>query len=188
MTTTGTRRLSVRAASTWLLGALLIVALAACTQGAGTGIATSGDSEEAAPTSATDTTPAPVDPEDAGLLYAQCVRDSGYPEFPDPDADGRISLHGEGAHDQDDPRLRTAMEACQDLRPAGLDHQDFGDPDFVEAMFEFAQCMRENGLPDFPDPGPDGRLVIGHGTIDRNDPRFQAALQICYESVPGVAH
>ena len=188
MTTRIRTILPLAAVLTVAFAGLLIVAFAAGDQDGGSGIPTAGGSDKAAPTSTTDTTAAPVDQADTGLVYAQCVRDSGYPEFPDPDADGRISLHGEGAHDQDDPRLRAAMEACQDLRPAGLDHQDFGDPDFVEAMFEFAQCMRENGLPDFPDPGPDGRLVIGHGTVDRNDPRFQAALQTCYESVPGVAH
>lgn len=168
--TTGMGRPSVRAASIWLLAALLTVALAACAPAAGTGITTAGE-------------------EDAGILYAQCMRDSGVPDFPDPGAEGQFSLgHGEGDHDPYDPTLRAAMEECRDLRPAGADHQDFGDPEFVVQMFDFAQCMRENGLPDFPDPDADGRLVLGHGEIDRNDPRFQAAMRTCYESVPGVAH
>ena len=177
-----------------LLAALLltVVALAACDQDTSPGIATGSESEEATPTSPANSNPSPVDPQDAALVYAQCMRDSGYPEFPDPDADGGFSLrggHGEGEHDQNDPRFQAAEEACRDLRPAGFDHQDTGDPEYAEQMLEFSQCMRENGLPDFPDPGPDGQLVFGHGTgIDRNDPRFQTALQTCYESVPGVAH
>jgi hypothetical protein len=188
--TTGTRRPWARAAS-WLLGALAILAFAACAQGAGTGIPTAGGGEGDTP-NATDSARATVDPQDASFEYAQCVRDNGYPEFPDPGPDGGFSLsggHGAGAHDRDDPRLQAAMEACSQLRPAGLDHQDLGDPEYVEQMLAFSQCMRENGVPDFPDPGPDGQLVIGHGSgIDRNDPRLQAAMEICYESVPGVAH
>ena len=169
-------RPSVRAVSTWLLAALLTVGLAACA------IATAGESGEAA---ATNTNPAPVDPEEAGRLYAQCMRDNGVPDFPDPGADGQFSLsHGEGGIDQDDPKFRAAMETCRDLAPGG-DHRDTGDPAYVEQMREFSQCMRDNGLPDFPDPDADGRLQLGHGEGGYGDPKFQAAMESCQEQLPG---
>lgn len=164
--TTGMRRPSVRAASTWLLAALLTVLFAACAQGAGTG-----------------TNPASVDPEDAGRLYARCMRDNGVPDFPDPGPDGQFSLtHGEGGIDQDDPEFRAAMEECRDLAPGG-EHRTTGDPAYVEQMREFSQCMRDNGLPDFPDPEADGRLRgIGH---EEGGPEFQAAMETCREKLPG---
>lgn len=169
--TTVMRRPSVPAAGRRLgalsaIGMALVLVLAACAQTSAADIVFEGD-------------------QDAGIRYAECVRDNGYPEFPDPGPDGRISLgaaaHGEGAHDRDDPRLRAAMEACSDVRPAGADHQDVGDPEYVEQMREFAQCMRDNGLPDFPDPGPDGRITLGHGPGGYDDPRFRAAMEACAE-------
>lgn len=174
--TTRIGRPSVRAEGCRLLaltaiGLALVLLLAACGRTGGSSIDVfAGDSE-------------------AGIRYAQCVRDNGYSEFPDPGPDGRISLgaaaHGEGAHDRDDPRLQAAMQACSDLRPAGADHQDLGDPEYVEQMRQFAQCMRENGLPDFPDPGPDGRIVLGHGAGGYGDPKFNAAMQACSEYMGG---
>lgn len=84
---TGMRRPSVRAAATWMLTALLTVTLAACARA--------------------NTNPAPVDPE-AGVLYAQCMRANGVPDFPDPDAEGR--LRGIGHERQGDPKYQAAME------------------------------------------------------------------------------
>lgn len=162
--TTRMRRPSVRAAVSSLLAALLTVALAACA---------------AAPTN---TNPAAVDLEDAGILYAQCMRDNGVPDFPDPNADGRFRLD----HDefpQDDPKFLAATEACRDLAPGG-EHRDTGDPAYLEQMREFSQCMRDNGLPDFPDPDADGRLR-GIGHEDQGDPEFQAAMETCREKLPG---
>src|SRR5262247_1004928 len=92
------RRPSVRTAWPWL-GALLLltVALAACSRGTGT--ASTADRRE------------------AGRLYAQCMRDNGVPDFPDPDADGR--LRGPGHETQADPKFRPAMETCRQQLPGG---------------------------------------------------------------------
>jgi hypothetical protein len=51
-------------------------------------------------------------------------------------------------------------------------------------MREFSQCMRENGLPDFPDPDADGRLR-GVGHEQQDDPRFREAMETCREKLPG---
>src|SRR6266700_2433622 len=99
------RHLSVRAALPWLLAALLSVALAACAQGAGTNGATN---------------PAAGDPVETGRRYAQCMRNNGVPDFPDPDADGR--LRGIGHEQQDNPTYKAAMETCRDKLPGGGGH------------------------------------------------------------------
>src|SRR5262249_10205300 len=39
----------------------------------------------------------------------------------------------------------------------------------------YAQCMRDNGVSNFPDPDPNGRFGAGHDAIDRDDPTFKAA-------------
>src|SRR6266704_1973937 len=96
----------------------------------------------------------PVDKAAAGRAYAQCMRNNGVPDFPDPDADGR--LRGPGHEKAGDPKFRAAQEKCRDLAP-GAEHQKT-DPATVEQMRQFSQCVRANGLPDFPDPDADGRL------------------------------
>jgi len=164
--TTVMRRPSVRE-SIWLLTALLILTLAACTPGAGTDTAT------ALP---------PVDPVEASRLYAQCMRVSGVPDFPDPDANGRFVLdHNKFKHD--DPKFRAALEKCRDLAPGG-EHRNTNDPAYIEQMRAFSQCMRDNGLPDFPDPDADGQLR-GIGHEQQGNSKYQAAIEICRDKLPG---
>ena len=158
----------LRPAGLWPLVAVLTLILAACGPGAGT---------------SSSPNPSPADARDAALLYAQCMRSNGVPNFPDPDANGRFSLtHGEGGIDQDDPTFRAAAEKCRSLAPGG-EHEQFGDPAFVEAMRSFAQCMRDNGLPEFPDPDAEGRLRgAGH---EGGGPAYDAAFAACREKLPG---
>ena len=172
---TGTRRPSARAASTWLLAALLTVLFAACAPGAGTTNSSQGPA-------ATGTNLASVDPADAGRLYAQCMRSNGVPDFPDPGPDGKFALtHGEGGVNQDDPEFRAATEKCRVLAPGG-EHETL-DAAAVEEMRAFSQCMRDNGLPDFPDPDADGRLRgTGH---EAEGPGYQAAFEACRAKLPG---
>ena len=153
------RFMIVAAAGAALLGVLVVVTACA-----------SSSSDETAPAAG----------RERALAFARCIRDNGVPDFPDPDPNGRFS---EGEHDADDPALRAAQEACRDLAPGG-EHENLGDPAFVEQMREFSQCMRDNGLPDFPDPDPDGRLR-GRGHEQQDDPQYQAALETCRGKLPG---
>ena len=179
MTTIGTRRSSVRAAPSWLLAALLIVLLAACAPGAGTVTTTNNSSDGPAATGAN---LASVDPADSGRLYAQCMRANGVPDFPDPGPDGQFGLtHGDGGVNQDAPEFRAATEKCRALAPGG-EHETL-DASAVEQMRAFSLCMRENGLPDFPDPDADGRLRgTGH---EAGGPGYQAAFEACRAKLPG---
>jgi hypothetical protein len=122
----------------------------------------------------------PADEAEAGRAYAQCMRDNGVPDFPDPDPDGQ--LRGPAHEQQDNPKFRAAMEKCRDLAPGG-EHQR-SDPASVEQMRKFSQCMRDNGLPDYPDPDPDGR-VRGPGHEQQGNPKFRAAMEKCRQKLPG---
>lgn len=64
----------------------------------------------------------------------------------------------------------------------------------------FSRCMRAHGLPQFPDPGAGGALIIPTGTgtgtgtgigtgIDTGSPAFQSAQRACSSTLPskGVA-
>ena len=118
---------------------------------------------------------------EAGKRYAQCMRDNGVPDFPDPDPSGEF--RGAGHEQQDDPKFRAALEKCQALAP-GAEHRNTRDPAFVEQMRRYSQCMRDNGVPDFPDPDASGQLR-GSGHENRGDPKFSAAMEKCRQSLPG---
>jgi hypothetical protein len=118
---------------------------------------------------------------DQAIAYARCMRDNGVADFPDPDSEGRF--RGLGHEQQGSPQFRAAQEACRDLAPGG-EHEKLGDPAFVEQMREFSQCMRENGLPDFPDPDAQGRLR-GAGHEQQDTPQYRAAAEACRDKLPG---
>lgn len=165
-----------------LAGLLL---LAGCGTGSDPGVASVSGDGSAAPSSA-----ASQDPADAALAYAQCMRENGMPDFPDPkvDADGRIQIDarvGSGGSDPADlAALDSANEVCEHLLPT----QDLSEEDEArqqDAALAYARCMRENGVPDFPDPdftadeggfhvGPDGSRV------NLDDPAFRAADDACH--------
>jgi hypothetical protein len=50
----------------------------------------------------------------------------------------------------------------------------------------FSSCMRANGVPNFPDPAPDGGIQLPNG-LDPSSPAFQAARSNCEKLVPTVA-
>jgi hypothetical protein len=52
-----------------------------------------------------------------------------------------------------------------------------------EALLAFAQCMRDNGVPDFPNPVDDG-ISLGSTGIDRNTPEFKSAQTACEPLLP----
>jgi hypothetical protein len=72
-------------------------------------------------------------------------------------------------------RLQLAPGAGSSAGTSGLDPK--------EALLAFAQCMREKGIPDFPDPVDEGINLGGTG-IDRNTPEFQAAQKACETLLP----
>jgi hypothetical protein len=167
--TTGMRRPSVRVTGRRIpalaaIGLALVLLLNACARGATTGTTAGGS-------------------KDTGVQYAQCMRANGVPNFPDPGPDGRFALtHGEGGINQDDPKFRAASEKCRALAPGG-EHRT-SDAASVAQMREYSQCMRKNGLPDFPDPDANGQLRgVGHEAQD--DPKYRAATAACTKFLPG---
>jgi Pectinacetylesterase len=47
----------------------------------------------------------------------------------------------------------------------------------------YSRCMRDNGIANFPDPGPNGLFLDDLG-IDRNSPQFKAAEEACKYLMP----
>jgi len=64
-------------------------------------------------------------------------------------------------------------------------------PDPYKAALAFSQCMREHGVPDFPDPQTTGDGHFGvringgpSSTLDPSSTQFQAAQQACNKLLP----
>ncbi|MET7960542.1 hypothetical protein ABZ356_30370 [Micromonospora zamorensis] len=158
---------------------LLALALAGCGAGGddGGGVATAGGAKSSATASG-----APVGDSDRQLDFARCMRENGV-DMPDPEAGGRPGFRFGG--DVDQQKVQAAMEKCRDKLPNGGQGPQLN-PEQAEQMRTLARCMRENGVPDFPDPDADGRVQIGQGdkAINIGDPAMKAALEKCRQHAP----
>jgi hypothetical protein len=130
----------------WPLAALALIALI------GAGCGGSGGSD--ANTNAAN--------QEKAVKFAQCMRENGISEFPDPDASGKLTIDGVLNGSSIDPNSSTwqgAISACKHLQPPGFTGDGPRSAGQQEAALQFAQCIRENGVTDFPDPAPGQPLV-----------------------------
>src|SRR5262249_15144082 len=61
--------------------------------------------------------------------------------------------------DPDGPMWKAAITACKELQPPGFTGGGERSSGQQSAALRFAQCIRDHGVPDFPDPGPNQPLV-----------------------------
>jgi hypothetical protein len=95
------------------------------------------------------------------VKFAECMRNNGVSAFPDPDASGELTIDAVAngsSLDTDTAAFKQAMSACKDLEPPGFTGGKVTDQQ-MKARLRFAQCIRENGVKDFPDPANDEPLV-----------------------------
>ncbi len=132
-----------------------------------------------------------------GVKFAQCMRANGVSAFPDPDASGQLTIDGianGSSVDPSSPAFAQAISACKDLEPVGfMGHTRSAQQQ--AAALKFAQCMRDSGVPDFPDPTAAGPIIDTNripsmaGKDPRSDPGFTAAQSKCsaiYSSQMGL--
>jgi hypothetical protein len=122
---------------------------------------------------------------DQAVKFAQCMRDNGVRDFPDPDASGTLTIEtvANGTSiDTDSASFQRAITACKDLVPAGF--TGFArTPEQQQAALGFAQCIRDNGVKDFPDPAIDEPLVntnvIPSAATEHGMTILHAAMETC---------
>jgi len=120
-----------------------------------------------------------VSDEDRQREFAKCMRENGMPDFPDPEPGEGGGFRIRIPAGQDREKAQAAVEKCRDLMPNGGKAVKL-DPEQVERVRQLARCMRENGVPNFPDPGPDGALELkGDAGFDPESPTAKAALEKC---------
>jgi hypothetical protein len=125
---------------------------------------------------------------DQALEFAECMRAEGVSEFPDPQqADGGIRMDAGGV-DTDSPEFQAAMEACRDKAPQAEGQAQGGEPLDPTKVAAWAECIRENGVPKFPDPEINGgqmALDFAGAGLSMADPAFQKARSACQDKWPG---
>src|SRR6266542_6857867 len=173
----------------WPLAALAMIAVIAAGCGNGSaGTGSSGSNSTAASHNSTATT------REKAVKFAECMRANGVSAFPDPNASGELTIDAVAngsSLDTSSAAFKQAMSACKDLEPPGFTGGKVT-PQQRTARLKFAQCMRDNGVPDFPDPTPDGPLVdtnripsaAGRGAL--SIPGFQAATERCHDFAAGA--
>jgi hypothetical protein len=130
--------------------------------------------------------------QEKAVKFAQCMRENGVSQFPDPDASGNLTIDGVLNGSSIDPNSSTwqqASSACKDLQPPGFTGDGERSAGEQQAALQFAQCIRENGVPDFPDPAPGQPLVdtnrIPSSATDRGMSILNAAMDACGRSHSG---
>lgn len=152
---------------------VLLLSLAGCAADpGGDGVATAGGT----PTGGASSAPAA---QGDGLKFAQCMRENGMTWFKDPAPDEggiRVSV----PKGQDRAKVDAAMAACKKFLPDGGEPPKM-DAAALEQVRLMAKCMRENGVPNFPDPGPNGEIHIEENKVGSGpgDPDFDAAEKAC---------
>ncbi|MFV2103374.1 hypothetical protein [Micromonospora sp. LOL_024] len=123
--------------------------------------------------------------------WVKCLRKEGF-DLPDPDAKGSVDIDlGVLGVSKTDPKWKAALTKCMDfLLPVPEELEEKVPPATAEQVAhrrEYAKCMRANGMPDWPDPGPDGEWP-GWGTRELTPQEQTAnirALQICEPVLDG---
>ena len=106
----------------------------------------------------------------SGLRFSQCMRANGVPSFPDPGPGG----YQRSGINLQSPAAQSAMNACDKYLPPS------GNPPPVPASVRhqelaLANCMRANGVPNFPDPDANGDIQFPVTSPIPQSPAFRRA-------------
>jgi hypothetical protein len=166
----------------WPLAALATVALIGASCGSD---APSEAGTASSPGTATDTSKKLTAREKA-VKFAECIRQHGVSDFPDPNAKNDFE-YGVSVS----PEVwKKATTACKDLQPPGT-LSSKRTPKQQSASLRFAQCIRDNGVKDFPDPVNGEPLVNTYKIPSSNRPGgmdiLNAAMRKCGNLVKEAA-
>jgi hypothetical protein len=165
----------IRSLATTAVGVAVLVS--GCSSGPGDGASPSATASAGAGAAA------------AVRAVSQCMRSHGYPNFPDPvqDSEGRWGFP------PSTDNMQVTGECAQVVRAAkaatgGKDREKV-DAATLAKLRQFATCMRQHGLPDWPDPTVAGAFKLpprlrppaGSG---KTKPLFDVQGQACHSFLP----
>ena len=112
------------------------------------------------------------------LKFSNCMRAHGVSSFPDPGAGGGIQLVPGSGLNPRSPSFQSAQKACSKYAPGPATPPQMSASERRKAVM-FAECMRANGEPDFPDP------TLGTATPSANSPVL-ALKGMFFQLTPGL--
>lgn len=148
-------------------------------------------------TSATSAARSRASAPDAGvsaLAFARCMRANGVPNFPDPNPGGGFSFPAGAGVDPYAPAVKAAQTKCQNFMPDPLSHGPAFSAQSFAKVLRVAHCMRQHGIPDFPDPSTtrpsfspgisvitdyDGAYLAFPASLDMQSPAYKRAASAC---------
>lgn len=117
--------------------------------------------------------------------WATCMRSHGDPNQPDPtiDSHGVINIAIPGSTQSLSNAVHNGTAPCNGYLAAASSAlragaRDLTPPDQV-ALLRYSRCMRDNGVPNYPDPGTSSEMNFNGLGIDPNSPIFTRANAIC---------
>ncbi|MGI5492828.1 hypothetical protein [Microtetraspora malaysiensis] len=161
----------------------VVLAIGACGNGEGQGRTVASVAPQAGSTSsAAQAATGKDDP----LAYAKCMRQNGLPDFPDPKPEQGLGFTQGGPIDPTSPQFKKAESQCKQFMGSSQQKVAPQNPWSPEDQLKYAQCMRENGVPKFPDPKADGSMppLIKGGDVDPMSPQFKKADAACAQYQP----
>jgi len=136
------------------------------------------------------------------------MRANGVPDFPDPQPGGGFNFSPSPGVTSS-PAFKTAQAECQKYLPA-VGPLSPGPPPSAQTMAQLrqiAQCMRQHGVPQFPDPrgtpppqssvnlnaysiitNYKGAILLFPATIDMQSPAYEQAAAACGAGFLGGQH
>lgn len=179
-----------------LLSVILVAGCGGSSSAPRTGPATTSASRTAHPASMQRRTPVGI--HSSALAFAKCMRSNGVPNFPDP-TPGSFLFNPAGIN-RSAPAFRTAQEKCHALLPRGgpapAGSTTHPSAQTLAKLLHIAQCMRQHGVPDFPDPQTsvprnlvgsgrgvitdyDGAILVFPSTLNTHSPAYRQATATC---------
>jgi hypothetical protein len=154
---------------------LLVISIAGCDKAVDPGVATAGSGAKASGAAAGE--------EHDALAYSKCMRAQGLTWFPDPDPQGGLTVHNPG--DADQKKIDAAEQACRKYAP-WEGRKDPVPADDLVKLRQVAQCMRDHGLTNWPDPDANGSTSIDFAKlgVEPDDPTVIAAQKECQKLAP----
>jgi hypothetical protein len=147
--------------------------------GAASNSGTAGSTQTASSTSTTGSGASKkLTARDKAVKFAECIRAHGVSDFPDPNEENQFE-YGVSVS----PVVwKRATTACKELQPPGT-LSGKRTPKQQSASLRFAQCVRDHGVKDFPDPVNGEPLIDTYKIPSANRPGgmtiLNAATQKC---------
>jgi hypothetical protein len=113
-----------------------------------------------------------------GQEWVQCLRAKGLTRMPDAELtqDGYLQFPAQADYNwKDDLRKhRSIIDACQPIEdrypPNAFRPRDQINADDLRKLAAFAECVRQHGLPDFPDPNAAGEFDVSGTSLAQGMP------------------